>query len=190
MPANPSRFTLFGLAAFGAAIFISHAASAQSVPLLGLSAGSATIADSGVALPGFYVEADRQLTSHLSVVGQAHRATGSGDGYFSTIGWTDLFVGGGLRVSGRPSKFVEPYGQMLVGSYRVTTAEVARPSRFGVGISQTYTDQYMAVVAGGGVTVMATPRVGLRAGADLQFVPDALPTARLVLGAVVRVGRR
>ena len=48
----------------------------------------------------------------------------------------------------------------------------------------------MAVVAGGGVTVMATPRFGLRAGADLQFVPDTLPTARLVLGAVVRVGRR
>ncbi|HET9271806.1 MAG TPA: hypothetical protein VFO31_26690 [Vicinamibacterales bacterium] len=184
-----SRFSLFAVAVTCAASLASSPASAQTTPAVGVSAGFMNVAEGELAMPGFYVEGERRLTRMVSAIGQVHRATGSGEGYFSAIDWTDLFVGGGLRVSGRPAPWVEPYAQVLVGPYTVTTVETARRTRFGVGTDDRYTDSYIATIAGGGVTLMASPRVGFRVGLDLQFFQDTLPNARLTAGAVVRIGR-
>ena len=184
-----TRFSLFAVAATCAATLAASPASAQSAPAFGVSAGFMNIAEGELAMPGFYVEGERRLTRMVSAVGQVHRATGAGEGYFSSIEWTDLFAGGGLRVSGRPARWVEPYAQVLFGPYTVTTVETARRTRFGVGTDDRYTDLYIATIAGGGVTLMASPRVGFRVGLDLQLFENTLPNARLAAGAVVRIGR-
>ena len=190
MPALPSTFTLFALATTCAATLVAAPASAQNAPLLTVSAGYAGISDGELAMPGFYVEGERRVARLLSVVGQVHYATGSGEGYFSTLDWTDTFAGGGVRVAGRPRPWFEPYGQLLIGSYRVKTVETAYRTRLGTGTSSTYTDSTIATVVGGGATFMASPTVGFRVGADLQFYPETLPTARVVMGMVVAIGKR
>ena len=70
------------------------------------------------------------------------------------------------------------------------TVETGYRTRLGAGTDDRYTDSMVATIAGGGVTLMATPTVGFRFGLDLQFFPDALPNARFNAGAVVRIGRR
>lgn len=179
-------FPIFALTCV--ATLVSLPAAAQNTPVLSVSGGYAAVHEGELQMPGFYVEVERRLTRLFSAVGQVHRATGSGEGYFSTIDWTDLFAGGGVRVSGRPAPWFEPYGQVLVGSYRVKTVEIARPRT--PGTSDTYTDQIIATLVGGGATFMPNPYVGFRVGADLQFYPESLPNARVVLGLVVPIGRR
>jgi hypothetical protein len=190
MPLLPQFRIPFVLAVACAAAFVGRPAWAQNTPLLTLSGGVAGVSDGGVSLAGFYVEGERRLTRNLSAVGQVHRATGSGEGYFSTIEWTDLFLGGGIRVSGRPKPWFEPFGQLLVGSYAVKTVEAATPNRFGAGTSDNYTDTTIATVVGGGANLVASGHLGLRVGLDLQLHPGTLPTARFTLGAVVPIGRR
>jgi hypothetical protein len=67
----------------------------------------------------------------------------------------------------------------------------------GRPIHDTFTMNYLAVQPGGGVTVMMTPRVGLRAQVDIQLAaPDqsqyegASMFLRSSVGAVVRLGSR
>ena len=189
MPAMPSRFSLLVIALACLTTTLSRPAWAQNAPVLTVSGGLATMIEGDLAMPGFYAEGDRRVSRLFSVVGQVHRVTGSGEGFFSTIDWTDLFVGGGLRVAGRPGRLFQPYAQVLVGPYQVKAVEVVRPNRFGLGTGGSYTETVVSTVVGGGATFMPTPRVGFRAGADLQFYPGALPNGRLTLGLVVPIGR-
>jgi len=188
MPTLPARFSFPVLAFACAATVVSRPAAAQSTPVLSVSGGYAAVHEGDLQMPGLYVEGERRLTRLFSAVGQVHRATGSGEGYFSTIDWTDLFAGGGVRVSGRPAPWFQPYAQVLVGAYQVSTIETARPRT--PGTSDRYTDRTVATMVGGGATFMPNPSLGFRVGGDLQFFPGSLPNARVVMGVVVPIGRR
>ena len=190
MSAIPSRFSLLVIVLACLISTLSRPALAQSAPALTLSGGLVSVVEGDLAMSGFHAEGERRVTRLLSVVGQVHRVTGSGEGFFSTIDWTDLFVGGGLRVAARPGRWFQPYAQVLVGPYLVKAVESVRPNRFGLGSSGSYTEAVVSTVVGGGATFMPTPRVGFRAGADLQFYPGALPNGRLTLGLVVPIGRQ
>lgn len=165
-------------------------AQAQELPVATVSAGSASVGDVGVALNGFFLEGERKLSQRLSIVGQVHRATATGDGYFSTIAWTDIFAGGGVRFTMRPRRVVQPHVHALFGLYQVSNDETITNPRRRPGPADNYTDNYAAFVFGAGLNIMPSPRVGIRLGADIQALPGVTPTVRALAGVVLPLGRR
>jgi hypothetical protein len=182
----PVLVTVFGMALPWTAV----PAAAQSAPAVDVAGGFARVADGDIAPGGFFVEGALRLSPRFSVVGQLHRATTSGEGYFSTLDWTDVFAGGGVRFTMRPRRVVQPHLQALVGLYEVSTNETITDPRRRPGPPNSYTDRYAAFVFGAGVNVMASPHIGFRAGVDVQVLPGVLPTGRVTTGVVVPLGRR
>jgi hypothetical protein len=165
-------------------------AQAQDLPAVTVAGGLVRVVDEDVTLDGFFVEGEHRVSPRFSIVGQAHRATTSNGGSFSMIDWTDLFAGGGLRFTMRPHRVVQPHVHALAGMYRVSSdVRVANP-RPGFSPTLSNVDRYAAFVFGAGLNVMPSPRIGFRAGFDLQVLPGALPTGRLTAGVVVPIGRR
>lgn len=165
-------------------------AQAQDEPVVTLAGGLARIVDERVTLDGFFVEGERRVSRRFSVVGQVHRATAGNSGSLSTIDWTDLFAGGGVRFTMRPDRMVQPHVQALAGLYRIANDVTIPNPRPGFSSSLSSVDRYAAFVVGAGVNVMPSPRIGFRAGFDLQILPGVLPTGRLTAGVVVPIGRR
>ena len=160
--------------------------------LLTVSGGFASTFDGGTGLMGGVASVDYHLSPRLRAVATVQRTTGTSEGFFSNWTWTDTFVGGGVRFSGRPWPRVEPFAHGLVGAFR--TAGVERPDRNPprgfVFVDGSYTETVPAVVAGGGVSVYGTPRVGVRLGLDLQMFEGTLPQGRFTGELVVRIGSR
>ena len=160
--------------------------------LVTVAGGLASTADERTSLLGGVATVDYHLSRRLSVVATVQRTTGTSGGYFSTWSWTDTFVGGGVRFSGRPWPRVEPFAHGLVGGIRI--AGVERPDRIRprgfVFVDGSYAKTVTAGIAGGGVSLYGTPRVGVRLGLDLYLqmfegtleVPQGRFTGELVVG--------
>ena len=155
--------------------------------LVTAAAGLASTYDGGTGLFGAVGSLDYRLSRRWSAVGTITHTTGSSEGIFSTWSWTDTFGGGGIRFSGRPWPRVEPFVHGLIGALR--TAGLEQPDfrlpRGFVFVDGSYTETVAAVVAGGGVSLYATPRVGIRAGLDLQMAQGSAQgrfTGELVVG--------
>jgi hypothetical protein len=155
--------------------------------------GFASTSDGDLTLRGGVAAIDYHVSRRLSVVGTVYRTTGNSEGLFSTWSWSDTFVGGGVRFSGRPWPRVEPFAQGLVGALRTAGEERPDPNpprgfRF---VDGSYTETVAAGLTGGGVTFYATPRVGVRFGLDLQFLfADTLPQGRFTGELIVGIGSR
>ena len=160
------------------------------MPSVTISAGLATVGDVDVSLNGFFLEGERQLSPRLSIVGQVHRATATSEGFFSTIAWTDLFAGGGVRFGMRRGRAIQPHVHALFGLYQVSNDETITNVRRRPGPADHYIDNYAAFVFGAGLSIMPNAPVGVRLGADLQALPGVTPTVRVLAGVVVPLGRR
>ena len=160
--------------------------------LVTVAGGFASTKDERVSLLGGVASVDYYLSRRLSVVATVQRTTGTSEGYFSTWSWTDTFVGGGVRFSGRPWPRVEPFAHGLVGGFRtggVERADRIRPRGF-VFVDGSDTKTVPTVVAGGGVSLYGTPRVGVRLGLDLQMFEGTLKQVRFTGELVVGIGSR
>jgi hypothetical protein len=93
--------------------------------LVTLAGGFASTTDGDTSLLGGVASIDYHLLRQLSIVATAQRTTGTSEGYFSTWSWTDTFVGGGVRFSGRPWPRIEPFAYGLVGGFQSRGAERA-----------------------------------------------------------------
>ena len=178
------------LLAAGLSLFATSAHAQES--LVAAAAGLASTYDGEARFFGGVASLDYRLTRRWSAVATITHTTGSSEGYFSSWSWTDTFAGGGVRFSGRPWPRVEPFAHGLVGALR--TAGVEQPDfnlpRGFVFQDGSYTETVAAVVAGGGVTVYGTPRVGVRLGLDLQMYQGILPQGRVTGELVVGIGSR
>ena len=99
---------------------------------------------------------------------------------------------GGIRINARPNKTVTPFGQFLVGAFRLSGEASVTATQNGETVfqqdSSSNSSTNLAVQAGGGFNVLLTRRVGVRAGADYIRVfhkDDGLNALRFVVGAVV-----
>jgi hypothetical protein len=163
-------------------------AQAQDAPAVTVAGGLVRVVDEDVTLDGFFVEGERQISRRFSIVGQVHRATTSNGGSFSTIDWSDLFAGGGVRFTMRPSRVVQPHVHALAGWYRVSSDVSLAEPRPGFSPTLSNADHYAALVFGAGLDVMPSRHFGFRAGFDLQVLAGTLPTGRLTAGLVVPFG--
>ena len=160
--------------------------------LVTVAGGFASTNDGDRSLLGGVASIDYHVLRQLSIVATVQRTTGTSEGYFSTWSWTDTFVGGGVRFSGRPWPRIEPFVHGLVGGIRSRGAERSdrNPPRGFVFIDGSYTETLPAAVAGGGVSVYGTPRTGVRLGLDLQMFEGTLPQGRFTGELVVGIGSR
>jgi len=165
-------------------------ARAQDAPAVTVAGGFTRVVDEDVRLDGFFVEAERQLSPRFAAVGQVHRVTAGKGGSFSTIDWTDVFAGAGVRFTMRRDRLIRPHAHALAGLYRISNDVTLADPRPGFSPTISNTDSYAAFVVGAGVNVMPGPRIGFRAGFDVQVLPGVLPTGRLTAGVVVPIGRR
>lgn len=160
--------------------------------LVTVAGGFASTNDGDTSLLGGVATIDYHLLRQLSIVATAQRTSGTSEGYFSTWSWTDTFVGGGVRFSGRPWPRVEPFAHGLVGGYRSRGDERAdrNPPRGFVFSDGSFEETALAAVAGGGVSLYGTPRVGVRLGLDLQMFEGTLPQGRFTGELFVGIGTR
>lgn len=163
---------------------------AQGLPQLTVSGGYASVIDYDVTLRGVVAETEYRLTRHIGLVGEVQRTVGSGEGYLSTWTWTDLVASGGVRVSFRPRRKLEPFVHILVGSYRAAGEEAILPGARRTGPPDSYSGYEPVAIFGGGLMVWPTPQVGVRAGVDVQQLAETLPMGRVTVGIVVPLGKR
>ena len=135
------------------------------------------------------------LGPRWSVFGQVDGSRGHDLGDDTTT-FRDVGVTGGIRRRWRPSPKVSPFWQVGVGALHSEGITNTIDFR-GRPVHDTFTVNYLALQSGGGVTVMMTPRVGMRAQLDLQFgFPDqsriegASAFVRPSIGVVMRFGSR
>ena len=164
--------------------------------LVTVAGGFASTNDGRDSLRGGVASVDYYLSRRLSVVATVQRTTGTSEGflYLSTWSRTDMFVGGGVRFSGRPWRRFELFAHGFVGGFRLAAVErpVRNFPRGRVFVDGSHARTVTAVVAGGGVGVYGTPRVGVRLGLDLQktLEEDTLPQGRFTAELVVGIGSR
>ena len=103
---------------------------------------------------------------------------------------------GGVRYVWRPSVRFTPFWQVLAGGLRSTASDYYADYCCGLErrLQQGFTVDYFALQPGGGVTTMISPRLGIRAQADVLFaIPDQSKWEgvsifpRVVVGAVIRL---
>ena len=135
------------------------------------------------------------LGRRWGVFGQVDATSGHDPGDHTTT-FRDVGVLGGVRYRWQPSPRVSPFWQLGAGVLHSKGTLDDFDFR-GRPVHNTFTVNYLAIQPGGGVTVMMTPRVGVRAQFDLQLaIPDqsqfegASAFLRPSIGAVVRFGSR
>jgi hypothetical protein len=92
---------------------------------------------------------------------------------------------------------VSPFWQVLAGGLRSVAEDydVDYCCDFDRRYQEGFTVNYLALQPGGGITVMVSPRFGIRSQADVQFaIPDQSQFEgmsmfpRVVAGGVIRLG--
>ena len=95
---------------------------------------------------------------------------------------------GGIRTASHINTHAVPFVQVLVGGARVGGGANVPSTSFNIGVSESHP----AVQWGGGVLLMLTPKVGIRAGADYRavyFDGGRESEFRVASGVVVALGR-
>ena len=197
MTSIPARSALpHGLARVAAAALVAIASmssvtpvSAQTTGRFDLSAGFLTTG----SMHGVNAQASFPVTSRWSVIGEVDWSQGHDPGSDDYL-YRDLAVLGGVRHTTRPGSRVSPFFQVMAGGLH-SEAEGSYCLLFGGGCyTDSFSSDYLAVQPGGGLTIMVSPRVGVRIQADLQFAisPEYGAVSlfpRVVVGGLVRLGR-
>ena len=149
--------------------------------------------NAGGTMHGGFGQVSVDLGRHWSIFGQidATRGRELGD---ETATFRDVAVLGGVRHRWQPTPRVSPFWQVSLGVlHSEGTADYV--NILGRHVHETFTVNYRAIQPGGGVTVMVTPRVGLRGQLDvLLAIPDqsrfegGSAFVRPAIGGVVRFG--
>ena len=167
---------------------------AQDVSQADVAVGYVNI---GGTMKGVNVQATFPLTEHWNLVGEFNRASGA-DCSGCDPEFRDTSILAGVRYSWHPTPRVSPFWQVLAGGLHSKADEYYEDYCCGLGrrLQPGYTIDHFALQPGGGVTVMVTPRFGMRTQADLQVaIPDQSKWEgisifpRVVVGGVIRLGR-
>jgi hypothetical protein len=166
-------------------------AAAQSIPAVDFTAGYLNVSGT---MHGVNGQVAVSLSRGWTLLGEVNSSRGHDPGD-TTYTYRDLGVLGGARYTWSRSR-VSPFAQLLAGGLQSKGA--GEPCYIFSGCEhREYTVDYFAVQPGGGVLIMLTERYGIRAQADLQLaIPDQSKFEgmslfpRVVVGAVVRLGRR
>lgn len=184
---------VFGIVAMTGLAAAVSPASAQNVQQVDLSAGYLNVNGS---MHGVNAQVSAQISRRWSLVGEFDRSSGQ-DCQGCDPTYHDLAGLGGVRFAWHPSRRIEPFWQVLVGGLHSVADGYYAQYCCGLGrqYEEGFTVNYLALQPGGGVTVMVTPRFGIRAQADFQFaIPDqsqweGMSTfPRVVAGGVIRLG--
>ena len=97
---------------------------------------------------------------------------------------------GGMRVSGRQNRTVTPFGQFLVGAFHISVSGEATATVGGQTMTSSSDGESttkFALQVGGGVNIMLSKKIGVRAGADYLRIFDKdtdVNAIRIAVGAV------
>ena len=165
-------------------------ASAQDTRQIDLSAGYLNVNRS---MHGANIQVSRPISRHWVMVGELNTSLGS-DPRDDDYVYRDLAGLAGVRHQWHPSTGMSPFWQVLAGGLH-SRAKGRYCYVDGRCFAEEFSVSYFALQPGVGVTVMVTPRFGIRSQADLQFaIPDQSKWEgmsvfpRVVAGAVVRLG--
>jgi hypothetical protein len=185
---------LAGVATMVALLMAAKPATAQGSRGIDLSTGYLNVARS---MNGMNVQLTSQMTRHLSFVGEIDWSRGPDRETLDPI-YRDLAGLAGIRFGWQPTPRISPFLQVMAGGLHSTSEAYSYMScscfRTGPVLiyEPAYTTDYLAIQPGGGVTVMMTPRVGIRAQTDFQFALQsewASIFPRTAVGAVIRLGK-
>jgi hypothetical protein len=150
----------------------------------------------GGTMHGWSVDVSKWLTPHLAVVLEVDRSVGADCRGCEPV-YHDRAVLGGARFSWLRAGRLTPSVQVLGGVLQSRSDPYYADLIFGPpSYVERETVNYFAVQPGAGLTVMVTPRLGVRMQTDLQV---AIPNQseyegfsifpRVTVGAVFRLGR-
>jgi hypothetical protein len=150
----------------------------------------------GESMHGWTAQVSKDVTPHLAVLFEVSRLHGADCQECQPV-YNDLGVLGGVRYSWRRASRLVPSWQILGGVLHSKSEPYYADLIFGPpSYEESYTVNYLAIQPGAGLTVMLTPRVGVKVQADLQFaIPDQSEYEgisvfpRVTVGAVFRLGR-
>lgn len=172
-------------------------ASAQAVRQVDLSAGYLNVQES---MHGVNVHASTGITRRWSLVGEFDGSNGEDPECSVGCGpnYRDVALLGGVRFAWHPTVRISPFWQVLGGGLHSTAADYYVDYCCGLGrrYQPRYTMNYLALQPGGGITIMLTPRFGIRAQTDVQwavtskFGGGGSIFPRVVAGGVVRLWDR
>lgn len=161
-------------------------ASAQGVPAADLSVGYQflRLEEESLGL-GWYVDLAGNWSETLAIVGQVAGSYGSVADFVNIDIDAHSFLGG-IRFSGRGNPSLVPFAHALVGIIRVS----AGTNVIGVNVSES--DSSAAMQLGGGVTMKATEKLGVRIGADFlrAFEDSGANGFRFAAGVVIPIRSR
>lgn len=188
---GPTRL-LIGIGALVCITLAAGSASAQDDRFAEVSAGYLNV---GGLMHGWSVEVSKPFTPQWALVGEVNRARGR-DCQGCDPTYNDTSVLGGVRYRWLRGARIWPSAQVLVGGLHSVADGYWTDLIFGPRFyEEGYTVNYFAIQPGGGVTVMLTPRVGIRTHVDLQFaVPNQAEYEgfsifpRVLVGGVFRFG--
>lgn len=172
---------------------VASPASAQDARQTDVSTGYLNVG----SMNGWYVQLSAPMTRRWSLIGQVDRSDGP-DCSGCDPDYHDVTGLGGIRFAWQPNDRVSPFWQVLAGG--LNSRADGYYAEYCCGIGRQYqpelTVNYFALQPGGGMTVMVTPRFGIRVQGDLQFaIPDQSQWEgvsifpRFVAGGVIRLGR-
>jgi hypothetical protein len=168
------------------AMMIASSSSAQAQTRSEFSAGYQVTHVPDLTLPaGWYADISVPLVPMFNVVGEVSGAYKSESlAGVSTTAKLHTFLGG-VRFTGRGTPTVVPFGQVLIGAAKLNFGVNAAGASILSG-----SDTEFALQLGGGVNVMASPRVGVRAGVDYRriFTVDE-NEVRFAFGIVLPFGK-
>jgi hypothetical protein len=141
------------------------------------------------SMHGTTIQVSRQLTARWTVVGEFDASHGPDPGEDDST-YTDFAALIGMRQQWRWGARFTPFWQLLGGG--LFSNGEGRTCSCGQAVSVTY----LAVQPGVGITAMMTPRLGIRAQADVQiaastdaYLQGTSIFPRTTVGAVIRLGR-
>lgn len=157
---------------------------------------SASYLNVGGTMHGWSADVSKMVTPHLTVLLEVDQSNGADCRGCEPV-YHDLAVLGGVRYSWRRGGRFTPSLQMLGGVLHSRSDPYYADLIFAPPYyTASETADYFALQPGAGLTVMVTPRVGVRMQTDLQF---AIPNQseyegfsvfpRVAVGAVFRLGR-
>ena len=173
-------------------IIVARPASAQDSHQTDVSTGNVYAG----SMNGWYIQLSAPMTRRWSLVGQLDGSYGP-DCSDCEPNYRDLAGLGGVRFTWHPSVRVSPFWQVLAGGLHSRAEDYYADYCCGLGrqYQKGFTVNYLALQPGVGVTVMVTPRFGVRAHADVQFaIPDQSQWEgmsifpRVAVGGVIRLG--
>lgn len=174
------------IATVAVAMTVATSSGAQAQTRSEFSAGYQVTHVPDLTLPaGWYADISVPVIPMFNVVGEVSGAYKSESlAGVSTTAKLHTFLGG-ARFSGRGTPKVVPFGQVLIGAAKLN---------FGVSAAGTSifggSDTEFALQLGGGVNVMSSPRVGVRAAVDYRriFTVDE-NEVRFAFGIVLPFGK-